>query len=275
MYKKYRDWLAAHQKWVEALVRLLNSPHGFSFIVPVPEPEFDTKYSDPKTYLHAVNIREFEEDEKAYDEWTKDWKVFQDGFADYRDIGAQFHADVTDPWKDLVAKRELLIASEADGHIFHNAAVLWLEHIKEKLDPTDGKVGTEPLDQAKTAQPPNTIVFRDRLDYEEVLKTLWASELIQAHPDWDQQMAKPSPRCAALLDYCIGRHDRGDVPAWNAPNLPVLRRRSHVTLGKVLKRRETQFHAGKQIRVHPGFWGLFLFSPVNCHDRGFYRIGPD
>lgn len=278
MYQKFKGWIEQKKVWVELLDKLRLHPRGFSFTKKAHQPHLnETLYpagvseESPIHLLVSTRRREYEEATQEYEEYEADWEAYLAGFEEYLKIGAEFHAAMTDPRVELNEKMQLIIASENDGHLMHNAAVLWIEANEVSLVDEEIKVGSEPFCQKQSSKVPNTIDDDGRLDYEEVLKTLWASELVRAHPAWCESQEYDQPRCKALLKYCIGRDDLDTVPTWNHPKLDEFRKDSHVTLGKVLVRRRTQFH-DERIRVHPGYWGLYLVSPLFDLDRGFYDV---
>ncbi|WP_132630263.1 hypothetical protein [Nonomuraea mesophila] len=241
----YLGWAEDHREWVDTLTTLQKQPEGFSFTVANPRPGLSYTY-DKDTYLHRTRKAELAAAQKHYDNTYKALRdKYEAGLADYLAIGEEFLKDVTDPVKPAKYKRALMIDAQRHGHLMHNAAVLWLEaHPTAKLD------GYQ--------------------DYEELLKTLWVGDLREAHPEWIA--GKPTKRQQQLLLYCLGRDDLGTVPLWNDPPLADVRKKSHVTLGKVI------LSAGAPTlpvqRLHPSYWGLFLVSPLHGKDRGFYEPEP-
>ncbi|ADJ47216.1 hypothetical protein AMES_5391 [Amycolatopsis mediterranei S699] len=216
MYEKFAQWISEHKEFAQAVAKLLLDPDGASF---------------PTTKTAAV------------DEPTQ---IFLKYRAEYLDQGREFLVAVAGAEVGREARQELLVASEADAHLFHNAAVLWLE------------------------DNPGTVI-KNVLDYEECLKALWFDEVLRAGTARAKTM---SNREKALRLYCFGA-DR-DTPLPMGDNgLAAARLLSHVSLGKVIARDRTRFHDDGAIRVHPGFWGLFLFSPVNKSHRGNFRVEQD
>lgn len=215
MYERFAEWIGKHGEFTQAVTKLLRDPDGASF---------------PTTTTPAV------------DEPTQ---IFLKYRAEYLDLGREFLVAAAGAGIGREDRRTLLVASEADAHLFHNAAVLWLEE-----------------------NPGN--VLQDVLDYEECLKALWFDEVLRA----DTTRGKAtSNREKALRLYCFGADRETPLPMGDQ-RLAAARLAAHVSLGKVIARDETRFHQDGAIRAHPGFWGLFLFSPVNKGHRGTFAVEP-
>lgn len=252
MIEKYKRWLEKNE-WYRVLNELRQSELGFSFNECVPKPLVTVKAESG--YLNKMQELERQYVEIAYGVYQEKYALYESGLADYKEIGQQFFLDVTDPTAELYDVAELMAFSEECDHLFHNAAVLWLEDHES--------------DVAELQRP----------SYEETLKLLWFLRLLLSLPDQYADFFNVdtwSERLKALARYTLGR----DANAWSkiphcnqAEFLAESQKYSHVTLGKVLLRRETSFHADWSIRAHPGFWGLFLVSPYNNGDRGFFNPG--
>ncbi|MET9224627.1 hypothetical protein [Lentzea sp. NPDC003310] len=215
MYERFAEWIRVHGEFTKAVTKLLRDPDGASF------PTASTPADDEHT------------------------RTFLKHRAEYLDLGREFLVAVGGAGVGVEDRRKLLVASEADAHLFHNAAVLWLE-----VNPGS--------------------VLRDVLDYEECLKALWFDEVLRA----DTTRGKVATnREKALRLYCFGADRETPLPMGDQ-RLAAARLAAHVSLGKVIARDETRFHQDGAIRAHPGFWGLFLFSPVNKDHRGTFPVQP-
>lgn len=241
-YDRYARWADDNKTWVDAYENLRRSPNGFSFVRKLGRPELEDRYAVGESYLFRTRRAEAAADAVQYDkEYEPRWEQYWAGIEAYIAVGREFLDQATDPGKNLAAKHELLARDRDAAFLMHNAAVLWLEA--------------------------NESVRRGAAqDYEEVLKVLWLDTLRACHPEW--AAGAPTARQAALRRYLLGRDDQDAIPVWDDAGLPGVRAASHVTLGKVLLRGDPPLPDGHL--AHPSSWGLFLVSPLNDADRGFY-----
>ncbi|MFC0040498.1 hypothetical protein [Actinomadura rayongensis] len=241
-YDRYARWADDNKAWIDAYENLRRSPNGFSFVRKLAKPELEDRYAVGDSYLFRTRRAEAAADAAQYDaEYEPRWEDYEAGMGAYLAVGKEFLDQATDPGRDLGAKHELLARDRDAAFLMHNAAVLWLER-------NEGA-------PRGTAQ-----------DYEEVLKALWLDKLRTYHPEWEA--GAPTARQAALRRHLLGRDDQDVIPVWDDARLPGVRAASHVTLGKVLLRGDPPLPAGHL--AHPSSWGLFLVSPLNDADRGFY-----
>jgi hypothetical protein len=200
----FENWLNDNRSFVASLNVFRNLREGFSF-------------------------RIFELDNAAevaphYASYQQAISHLRDFWPAYLDKGDEYRRIISDEQIHMQDKISLIDLSESFGHIFHNAAVLYLENLA---------AGRE-KDQAVK-------------NYEDHLKDLWLVQ-VRLFSRGDSQ------RRQALIDYL----------------------RAHTVLGKVIRQKETQFHDQPTLlRMHPAFWGLFLFSRACRADNGRFPIASE
>src|SRR5215470_15854275 len=127
MYDEFATWIAEHRDWVDDLAWLRANALGFSFTSML-EPPADTAgayVNLPATHhLRVTRAAEHVDDLVTYREYAERWERYEGGRAEYVGLGTRFLLAVANPETDVDARRGLLVASEADDHLCHNAAVL-------------------------------------------------------------------------------------------------------------------------------------------------------